>query len=87
MNEKRDFKKEIKDWWSKNKRPIKVGATCLFIGAFCGFVKGVNSTIINIDLVRDPGDRNDGSNFEYNESNVDDPELLELIRMGHDGNS
>ena len=39
--DKRDFKKEIKEFWDDYGTTIKVGARCLTVGLFVGFVKGV----------------------------------------------
>lgn len=79
----RNFKQEIKDWWSENKRVVKVGGVCLLIGAFWGFVKGVacqTNTHLSL-LAKIPNANNDEDEFVYDETTVDDPELLELIRM------
>ena len=83
MNEKKTFKQEVKDWWDENGRVIKTGATCLAVGAFWGFGKGVGAcTNSNISLSSKlPYPDEAESDFEYTEENVDDPELLELIRL------
>lgn len=73
----RNFKQEIKDWWSENKRVVKVGSACLLIGAFWGFVKGVNS-MTSLSVANSKQEEDD---FVHDELSVDDPELLELIRM------
>lgn len=44
MNEKKTFKEQVKDWWQDNKRVIKVGVTCGFIGIMYGFVKGMGAS-------------------------------------------
>ena len=83
---KRNWKAEVKGWWNDNKSKIKVGATCLVIGAFYGFIKGVGAghdthmklldKIPNNDINGGEGD------FVYDETTVDDPELLEMIQSG-----
>lgn len=81
---KRNWKQEIKDWWNKHKRAIKTGGICLLIGAFWGFVKGINcqtSAIISLSS-KIPDAKNEEDDFVYDETNVDDPELLEMIRSG-----
>lgn len=82
MNEKKTFKQEVKEWWDDNKRVIKTGATCLLVGAFWGFVKGVGACTNSIISLSSklPYPNEADSDFEYTEENVDDPELLELIR-------
>lgn len=84
MKEKRNFKQEFKDWWNENKKVIKTGGLCLLIRAFYGFAKGVDSgtkfTGRLIDRIPYPSD-DDDEDFVYDETNVDDPELLELIRL------
>ena len=84
MKEKRNFKQEFKDWWNENKKVVKTGGLCLLIGAFYGFAKGVDSgtkfTGKLIDRIPHQSD-DDDENSVYDETNVDDPELLELIRL------
>lgn len=82
METKRNFKQEVKDWWKENKKVIKTGGLCLLIGAFWGFVKGVNcQTNINLGLIaKIPNANESDDDFVYDETTVDDPELLELIR-------
>lgn len=64
---KRNWKQELKDFWNENKGKFKVGAVCLGIGTFYGFVKGmtteaaINSSVMNnligrIPLQPDPDD-------------------------------
>ena len=54
MNEKRNYKQELKELWDENKVKIKVGVTCLCVGAFCGFIKGINTqSKIDCRIVRD----------------------------------
>lgn len=84
MKEKRNFKQEFKDWWNENKKVVKTGGLCLIIGAFYGFAKGVDSgTKFTGKLIdRIPYQNNDDDEGSvYDETNVDDPELLELIRI------
>ena len=84
MNAKRNFKQEIKDWWNDNKGYIKVGITCGLVGIGYGFIKGVTTTDkLWMNDLRETIDQTleESSNeFELNESNCDDPELLELVR-------
>ena len=40
----KETKQEIKENWDQVKGKVKVGAICLLIGAFYGFVKGVSTT-------------------------------------------
>lgn len=81
---KRNWKQEIKDWWNEHKRVIKTGGICLLIGAFWGFVKGVNcQTTVNLSLLaKVPNAKDEADDFVYDETNVDDPELLEMIQAG-----
>lgn len=83
---KRTWKEELKDTWDYCAPYLKVGATCLLVGAFWGFVKGVEcQTDVVLGLsakipnYRDENETEDS--FVYDETTVDDPELLELIRM------
>ena len=82
METKRNFKQEVKDWWKENKKVIKTGGLCLLIGAFWGFVKGVScQTNVNLGLIaKIPNANESDDDFVYDETTVDDPELLELIR-------
>jgi hypothetical protein len=42
MNEnKRNFKMEVKEWWSEHGSKVKIGAKCLAAGLLIGLVKGV----------------------------------------------
>lgn len=83
MKEKRNFKQEIKDWWNENKRVIKTGATCLLIGLGYGFIKGLSTSDemwmkhgFTRAEAEEPCDE-----FGLTESNCDDPEYLELVRL------
>lgn len=82
MNEKKGFKQELKDWWDDNKRAIKAGVVCGFIGIVYGLIKGFET---NNDMwLRHgftPAQADDEDDFVYDETTVDDPELLELIRL------
>ena len=83
MNEKKTFKQEVNEWWDENGRVIKTGATCLLIGAFWGFVKGVGActnSIISLSS-KIPYSDEESDSFEYTEENVDDPELLEIVKF------
>lgn len=79
---KRNWKKEMKDWWDEHKTAVKTGAVCLTIGTFYGFVKGVNT--MSDMLTRSIESTSDEDSFEYTEENVDDPELLELINSSNE---
>lgn len=75
------FKEEVKDWWNENKQTIKVGAVCLAVGGFYGFVKGVN-TMTGIVSRCDSLDYNtEDENSSGMIVDSDDPEWLELIRL------
>lgn len=83
---KRNWKQGLKDWWNKYKGVIKTGGVCLLIGAFWGFVKGVNcQTSVNLSLLaKVPNTKDEDDEFVYDETTVDDPELLEMIRSGEE---
>ena len=85
MDKKRNFKQGVKDWWSNNKGKVKVGITCGLVGIGYGFIKGVLANekmwvdrVNKIEVIdtEEPHDE-----FGLTESNCDDPELLELIRL------
>ena len=83
MEEKRNFKDRVKDWWKDNKDVIKTGVVCGLIGVGYGFIKGLSASDkmwMDHGFTRAEDESEPSSDFEYNESNVDDPELLELIR-------
>ena len=84
MDAKRNFRQEVKDWWNDNKGYIKVGITYGLIGIGYGFVKGVTTTDkLWMNTLRETVDQTleeSSDEFELNESNCDDPELLELVR-------
>ena len=81
--QKRNWKEELKDTWAYCKPYIKTGVTCLFVGAFWGFVKGIDcQTNVYLGLLaKIPNASDDEEDFVYDETTVDDPELLELIRL------
>lgn len=84
---KRTFKEGAKEAWRRCWPYIKTGGMCLFVGFVYGFIKGnqANNEIwlkYGFEPARsDSGDLTD-DDFVYDESNVDDPELLEMIRDG-----
>lgn len=78
MNEKKTFKQQVKDWWNENGRVIKAGIICGALGVAYGFIKG-GLTVADMRLEYARTALND-DDFEYTEENVDDPDLLELIR-------
>lgn len=80
MNEKKTFKQQVKDWWDENGRVIKTGIICGALGVAYGFIKGgLTVADMRLEYVKRALDDEDGD-FVYTEENVDDPELLELIR-------
>lgn len=80
MNVK-NFKEKAKNWWEHNKKIIGVGLTCGIAGISYGFYKGLTTMIVLPNVIAETTS-DDKDDFEYNESNVDDPELLELIKDG-----
>ena len=80
-NTKNTIKETVKEWWDENGRVIKASIKWGLIGLAVGFIKG-GLTVANMRLedagATDPAD----DDFVYDESNVDDPELLEMIRDG-----
>lgn len=85
MNEKRDFKREIKDWWNNNKGKIKVGLTCCLVGFGYGFIKGICTSdkmwISRVNELESNDYEEPCDEFGLTESNCDDPELLELVKF------
>ena len=79
MNEKKTIKEAAKEWWDDNKRVIKTGVVCTALGLAYGFIKG-GLTVAGMRLEYVEKKPYDNDSFEYTEENVDDPELLELIR-------
>ena len=81
---KRNWKREAKDVWDRCWPYIKTGGTCLFIGFVYGFIKGneaSNNMWLTHGFERAQDDSDDMiDDFVYDESNVDDPELLDIIR-------
>ena len=53
-NNKRNFKNEIKDWWTDNREKVKIGVKCLGVGLAIGFVKGACT---GMDMQRDTVNR------------------------------
>jgi len=87
MKDKKSVPKWIKDWWNDNKKAIKVGITCGFFGILYGFIKGMTTTDAawlkhGYKMPEDDSGDPDDDDFEYTADNVDDPELLELIKSG-----
>ncbi len=84
MDAKRNFRQEVKDWWNDNKGYIKVGITCGLLGIAYGFVKGVTTSdklwIGGLGEAVNQKPEESNEEFVLNESNCDDPELLELVR-------
>lgn len=85
MKNKRNWKREIKDWWNENKSAIKAGFTFGMIGAFAGFATGVTSADKlwmehgferAVDYSDMPSDE-----LGLTEENCDDPELLDLVNF------
>ena len=84
MNVK-EVKEKAKDWWDRNKKLVGVGLVCTVAGVSYGFFKGVDTMsdmIVRCDLCPDDASENEQDEFVYDESNVDDPELLEMIKDG-----
>lgn len=79
MNEKKTFKQAVKEWWDENGRVIKTGVVCGALGLAYGFIKG-GLTVAGMRLEYAKTLPQGDDDFEYTEENVDDPELLELIR-------
>ena len=85
MHEKKNFKKEIKDWWQDNKRVVKASVVCGFIGIMYGFAKGLSTNekmwlengferaVDDSDLPCDE--------FGLTEEECDDPEFLEIVKF------
>ena len=82
----RNWKQEIKEWWNENKNAIKAGFAFGMIGAFAGFAAGVTATDrlwlehTTFEGIRDVSNDESDDGFVLDESNRDDPELLDLIR-------
>lgn len=86
MKEKRNWKREIKDWWNENKGKIKVGLFCGAIGIGYGFIKGMSaSDKLWIDglknAVTGTESKEPCDEFGLTESNCDDPEFAELVKF------
>ena len=89
----RNWKQEIKDWWNENESSIKAGFAFGMIGAFAGFAAGMSATDrlwlehTTFDGISDVSNDESNDDFVMDESNCDDPELLELIRLENEENS
>lgn len=89
----RNWKQEIKDWWNENKSSIKSGFAFGVLGAFAGYAAGMSATdrmwlehtMLAGNTYASDNESDDG--FVMDESNCDDPELLELIRLENEENS
>ena len=85
MEEKRNFKKEIKDWWDEHKKVIKAGVVCGIIGIAYGFIKGLttsNEMWLRHGFTKAEAESEEPyDELELDETNCDDPELLELVRF------
>ena len=84
--QKRNWKEEIKDTWDYCRPYVKTALTCLCVGFMYGFVKGMDANNeqwlkYGFERARDESEENERDDFVYDETTVDDPELLELIRM------
>lgn len=83
MKTKVPIKQQIKEWWHDNKNVVKTGVVCGLLGIGYGFIKGLSTSDkmwMDHGFTRAVAEDEPCDDFEYNESNVDDPELLELIR-------
>ena len=82
----RNWKQEIKEWWNENKTAIKAGFAFGMLGAFAGFAAGVTVTDrlwlehTTFEKISDASGNESDDDFMLDESNCDDPELLDLIR-------
>jgi TctA family transporter len=84
MNVK-EFKTKVKNWWNDNKKLVGVGFAGALLGVTYGFVKGVNAVATTVVLptsLINERSNDENEEFVYDETNVDDPELLEMIRDG-----
>lgn len=81
---KRTFKEVAKELKRRCWPHVKTGAMCLFVGFVYGFIKGSeanNELWLKYGFEKDRDDsENTDDDFVYDETNVDDPELLEMIR-------
>lgn len=73
----KEKKQKLREWWAENKTVIKTAVTCLSIGVLYGFIKG-SSVTADLFLKAQNSESTD-ENFVYDETTVDDPDLLELI--------
>lgn len=89
----RNWKQETKDWWNENKSSITSGFAIGVLGAFAGYAAGMTATdrlwlehtMLEGNTYASDNESDDG--FVMDESNCDDPELLELIRLENEENS
>ena len=81
-NEKRNWKQELKDAWNENKGKIKIGVTCLGLGAIYGLIKGYGMANASVNKLIDkiPYTPEYGDISEYIYSNLDKPEVIDEIR-------
>ena len=86
MKEKRNWKQEIKDWWKDNKKAIKTGVVCGLFGIGYGFIKGISTSDEKWMKywLAPAADDEPCDELELDETNCDDPELLELVRMDNE---
>lgn len=87
--QKRNWKEEIKDTWNYCRPYVKTALACLCVGWMYGFIKGMDTNNeqwlkYGFERARDESEENERDDFVYDETTVDDPELLELIRMGNE---
>ena len=72
--------------WNENKTSIQAGCAFGMIGAFAGFAAGVTATDrlwlehTTFEGFEDVSNDESDDDFVLDESNCDDPELLDLIR-------
>lgn len=85
MDEKKNFKRELKDWWQDNKRVIKAAVTFGVIGIGYGFIKGMgasNKMWIEHGYKQEYEDSDLPSDeLGLTEANCDDPEMLEIVKF------
>lgn len=75
-------KGKIKIWWNEHKTTIKVGGVCLGFGLVAGYLKGHSDTVgLFLKNGNWEPDEVEDEDFDYDESNTDDSEFLELIKQ------
>lgn len=85
MNKKKTIKERIKEWTERNKDKIIIGAMgTVVLGLIYADIKVLYKNHKKLDY-EEPDYDYDLDAFDYNETNVDDPELLELIRLEKEG--